>query len=87
MAPARADPTLPPLPEPRFGYGLTTSDMLHFDLLDGEEECGGVELREGSEGDATPWMVHVYGIDVRFATLGKARSWLGKPKITMEPLA
>ncbi|MGI3904002.1 MAG: hypothetical protein ACRYGP_06620 [Janthinobacterium lividum] len=76
---------LPVLPEPRDRYVLVSSgDMIHFDLLDGHEECGGVELKPKSETDPKPWSVHVYGMDLTFATLGKARAWLGKPAIRME---
>ena len=58
--------------------------MVHFDLLDGNEECGGVELKNESGSDPNPWAVHVYGLDLEFTTLGKARKWLGKPPIRME---
>ncbi len=85
FAPKSAGSGLPVLPTPRDRYILVSSgDMVHFDLLDGHEECGGVELKPESEGDPTPWAVHVYGMDVSFATLGKARSWLGKPPLQME---
>lgn len=79
-----AGPHYPALPKPKDHYVLVTTDMIAFELLDGEEECGGVQLREGSEGDPTPWMVHVYGIDLLFPTFGKARAWLGKPPIRQE---
>lgn len=82
---SRPSPTdAPPPPPARNGYVLVTSDMLAFDLLDGEEECGGLQLREGSDGDPEPWMVHVYGVDAVFSSLGKARAWLGKPRIRFE---
>ncbi len=84
LSPARAAPSYPALPQPQDRYVLVTSDMTHFDLLDGEEECGGVELRDNSEEDPTPWAVHVYGIDLAFPNLGKARAWLGKPEIRLE---
>ncbi len=81
---SRQDSADPPLPPAQHGYVLVTSDMLAFDLLDGEDECGGLQLREGSDGEPTPWMVHVYGVDASFPSLGKARAWLGKPRIRME---
>ncbi len=80
------DPHYPPLPPPKIGYSLTTTDMVAFDLFDGDEDCGGVQLREDGVEDPTPWMVHVYGVDLNFSSFGKARAWLGKPPIKMEPL-
>ena len=63
---------------------LVTSDMVHFDLLDGDEDCGGIELKV-DVGETEQWAVHVYGVDVVFPTLGKARAWLGKPQLKVEP--
>ena len=75
----------PACPKAQHGYVLSTSDMVHFDLLDGEEECGGVEIR-GDIGEPESWAVHVYGVDVTFPSLRRARAWLGKPELRFEPL-
>jgi hypothetical protein len=82
----KAKTDYPPLPPPRRGYMLVTTDMVAFDILDGDEDCGGIQFREEGEKDRTPWMVHVYGIDLNFPSFGKARAWLGKPPIKMENL-
>ena len=75
----------PVCPEAQHSYVLSTSDMVHFDLLDGEEECGGVEMRGVIGVEQESWAVHVYGVDVTFPSLGKARAWLGKPELRFEP--
>ena len=70
----------PTCPSPRVGYTLATSDMIHFDVLDGDEECGGIEMK-GNVGEVEAWVVHVYGVDLICPSLGKARAWLGKPDL------
>lgn len=74
----------PERPEPRAGYRLTTADMIHFDVLDGDEECGGIEMKGGVEGEPESWVLHVYGIDLVFPSLSQARAWLGKPELRLE---
>ena len=75
----------PACPAAQHGYVLTTSDMINFELLDGHEECGGVEMRGAIGVEPETWAVHVYGIDVTFPSLRKARAWLGKPDLRFEP--